>query len=331
MTRQSFVGALGAVGLPLARPVACRAAETYTMRLSVAGSATAVQGLAAVHFAAGVVQRSHGQLKIDVYPNSQLAHEQESIDGLATGFIDFASMSTSWLVQLFPRFQVFDMPFMFKDIATAYRVLDGPIGDEFFANLETRGLVGLGWGLAGFKEIETTTRPVTVPEDMKGLRIRIVSGPVYVAAYQALGAIPVTIDLTEIFTAISQHAIEAIDVPLASFTTSKYYTAVKHVAMANHIFSPLPLMASKRQLMALPPALQKIVKEEGKAVVPFWRSVYARELANAVQTLKDNGVVFTEVQYPAFRKAMDPVYTMFQSKLGADLLDRVSRAANARN
>jgi TRAP-type transport system periplasmic protein len=299
------------------------------MRLGVSSASNSVQTLTALHLAAAINRRSNGQLKIEVYPSLQLATEQETVQGLTTGVIDLALQSTGFLVQLVPQYQVLSMPFLFKNFASAFRVLDGPIGDQLFADLDAKGILGLSWGTPGFKELETTTKAIVVPEDMKGLRFRIQAGAVYVATYQALGAIPLTIDLSEAFTALSQRTIDGIDTNLDTFTTSKYYTLVKHVAISNHIFAVDALMASKRKTEALPAPLQKVLKEEGKAVVPFWRSLTAKQIAEDIQFLKKNGIAFTEIDYPAFRKAMAPVYAGVQARLGGDLLDRISRAASA--
>jgi TRAP-type transport system periplasmic protein len=312
-------------------PLAGKAAvgDKYTMRVSITQAATSVQGIVLSRLAAAVDRRSNGQLKIELYPNGQLAKEQEAIDSLSTGILDLASMSSSWLVQLFPRYQVFDMPFLFKDIAAGYRVLDGPLGDGLLAELGSKGIVGLGWGAGTFKEIETATKPVTVPDDMKGLRIRIVGGAVYVATYQALGAIPIAIDASEISTALAQHAIDAIDPPIESIVSFKFYTAIKHVAMSNHVLVVNPLLGSKRKIDALPLALQTILRQEAKAVIPFWRSIYTRALTANIETLKKNGVAFNEPDHAAFRKAVEPVYATLDSKPSIDLIEQIGRATAA--
>ena len=323
-SRRYFLGALGAFGLPGMQRVA--AAETYTMRLSFTVPMDSLQGASATRFAAAVLRRSNGQLKIEIYPGGQLAKQDQVTEELTTGILDFAIQSSSILEPLVPQFQVLDMPFLFKDAAVAYKVLDGPIMEELFAKAEPKGIVGLAWGVDGFRQIWTTSKAVSVPEDMKGIRMRIEGGPIYVATYQALGALPLTIDNSEIFLAVSQHTIDATDNPLPGFTSLKRYEYLKHVAMANHIVSVAVFLGSRRKIEALPPPLQKILRDEGKALVPFWRSLYDREVAADIQILRNNGVAFTDIQYPAFRKAMDPVYATMQPKLG-DLLDRVSRAA----
>jgi TRAP-type transport system periplasmic protein len=299
------------------------------LRLGLASPSSSPNTIASTHFAAAVKRRSNGRLTVEVYPSGQIASEQGIIDAVASGVVDFTVDASTTLVPLFPQFQLFDLPFLFRDGSAAYRILDGPIGDEFYAPLAAKGLVGLGWGNGGFKQIETVSRSILTPEDMKGLRIRIVGGVVNVATYQALGAVPVTIDLTEAYTALSQHTIEAVDVPLASFTDNKFFTIAKHVAMTNHVFAVTPFVGSKRKIDALPLPLQKIVKEEGRAMMPFWRSLIAQQTAEKIQILKNSGVAFTEIQYPAFRKAVDSVYAGVQAKVGGDLLERMNRAASA--
>jgi TRAP-type transport system periplasmic protein len=320
---------LAGVGATLNVPLACRAtaADTYTMRMQIALDATSAQGVAASRFAAAVLRRSKGQLQVEIYPNGQLAKEQAILDGLTTGVLDLAIQGVAILVPLLPQFQIFQMPFLFKDLEAGYRVVDGAIGEELFAQLEPKGIEGLGCANGGFRELETTSKAIVVPDDMKGLRIRIQSGAVYVAIFQALGAIPVTIDVSEVFVALSQRTIDGIDATTNSFIDFKLYTIAKQVAMFNHVSSMTMLMGSKRKIDALPLALQKIIKEEGKASIPPWRSLQAHETLASIQMLRRNGVSFTEIQHSAFRKAMDPVYAMFQSKIGGNLIERAGRVA----
>ena len=298
------------------------------MRLNLPDTAASAIGQAGVHFAQAVGRRSNGQLTIEVYPSGQLLPQQNTVDGLANGIIDFGIISSAFLVPIFPQYQVFDLPFLLRNLTSGYRLLDGAIGNEFFGLLGSKGVIGLGWGTSGFRELQTTTRAVTVPDDMKGLRIRILAGAVYVATYQALGAIPVTIDMSETFAALNQHAVDGMDINLDSFAVGKFYTVCRHVAMMHHIFSVIPLLGSKRKIESLPAALQKIVREEGNNAVRAWRKDNEERIAGDVDLVKKNGVAFTEIQYAPFRKAMDPVYAGVAAKVGIDLIERVTRAAN---
>jgi TRAP-type transport system periplasmic protein len=328
LSRKHVIGTLGALGI--AGPaLPSGAADTYSMRLSVSVPPNSLEATAALRFASTVGRRSNGALKVEVFANGQLATQQETPEALATGVIDFAIQGTAFWTQLFPQYQVFDAPFLFKNLAAGVRVFDGPVGAELFALLEPKGIICLGWGTGGFRVLETTSKAVVAPDDLKGLRIRIQNGAVFVATFQALGAIPVTIDLSELYMALQQHVVDGQDLPIAAFVSAKYYTVVKHVALSNHVLAVEPLFGSKRKIEALPAALQKIIREEGKAVAPFMRALAEQQSLAAVRFLKQNGIGVTEIQYSVFRKAVDPVYALIQSKLGGDLLDRVSRAANA--
>jgi TRAP-type transport system periplasmic protein len=330
LSRGRFARAFGALGVPggVSMARSARAAETYTLRMSSPQPVDSALGMAVSHFASEVARRSNGQVKIEVYPSGQLAKDQESIDGVANGVIDFTVVSSSFLVPLFPRFEIFGAPFLFPSPATAFRIIDGPIGNALFAELEPKGIIGLGFGGGSFKEFLLTSKVVVVPDDLKGLRLRSVGGAVYNAIFQALGAIPITIDIAETYTALAQHTVDGLDAPLDSFISQKLYTVVKNVAMSNHILNINPIIGSKRKIEALPRPLQTIVREEGRAVPPFWRSVLARQAAAGIQLLKTNGVAFSEIQYPAFRKAMDPVYALLQSRPSGDLLERIRRTVS---
>src|ERR1700676_2561394 len=143
-SRRYFLGMLGGLAAPTSVPAvsSLAAAETYTMRMGLADSAVSVPGLTALRFAAAVNRRSNGQLKIEVYPSGQLAQQQASIDGLTTGSLDLTIQAPSFLASLFPRFEVLYLPFLFRNLATAFRTLDGPIGTELFSELESKGIVG---------------------------------------------------------------------------------------------------------------------------------------------------------------------------------------------
>src|SRR5580658_3028506 len=134
--------------------------------------------------------------------------------------------------------------------------------------------------------METTTMAIRVPADMKGLRMRIVGGAVNAAMMQAVGAIPIAIDASEIFTALAQHTIDGIDPNLEELVTRKLSTIIRHVALTNHVFSLQPLLGSKKKIDALPPDLRTILVEEARAIRSAQRALEASRIADAVRALK---------------------------------------------
>jgi TRAP-type transport system periplasmic protein len=326
-SRGYFLATVGTLGVPLARSAS--AADGYTLRLGTFKIAESSQGRMSEQFAAAVARRSNGQVKIEVYANGVLGKQADVINGLLSGAADFVVIGTGVLAPLAPRLQIFDMPFLFKDMSAGYRVVDGPVGADLAGDLEAKGVLALAWAGSGMREVETVTKVIQTPDDLKGLRIRIQSGAVYVAMFQALGAIPVVTDSSEAYLAVQQHLVDGLDSDINATVSSKFYNVAKHVAMLNQVFAAQCIFGSKRKIDALPAALQRIVKEEAKAIVPSWRSMTDRALAEDTQFLKNNGCTFTEPQLPGFRKAMDPVYAAFQSKPGGDLIERVSRTVSA--
>jgi TRAP-type transport system periplasmic protein len=325
LRRRSVLGVLaaaGAAGLP-----PCGAAESYTMRLSLPQAANSVAALASLRFASAVRRRSNGQINVEVYANGQLVKQQETIDALINGVIDFALIGATFVEAVAPRYQVTEMPFLFKDATIAHKIIDGPLGAGLVAELGPRGLIGLSW-TGSFHQVFTSTRVVRSPDDMKGLRVRVSGSAVSIATYQALGSIPVTVDTAEIITAVSQHTIDGIDTVLDQFTAAKYYTVAKHVAMLNLNFALNVILGSKRKVEALPPHLQHMLVEEGKALNSYWRGLVLRESTNDVKLLQGAGVSSTEPDVAPFRKLSEPVYTAFQARLGNDLIDQFRRAAS---
>ena len=322
--RRRFLATAASVAFA-ARPAV--AADSYTLRMSAAGNGTAVWNIVAARWGAAVARRSGGRLNIELYPNAQLAKERESIAGLTTGVVDLTLQSSVFLETLFPQLQVLTLPFMFKNVAGALRVIDGPIGADFNAQFESKGITCLAWGTSSFRQMETVGKQVRSPDDLKGLRYRVQGGAVSVAMVQALGAIPVTIDLSEVYTALSQHTIDVVDTTPEGAVDEKFYVIVKHVALTNHVLVLQPILASKSKIESLPSDLQRILREEWRNIAPSWRAAVTQNNGEAIATLKSNGVAVTDVDYPAFRKAMDPVYASLQAKLGGDLIQRVSRAS----
>ena len=268
-------------------------------------------------------------MKVEIFPSSQLAGAQDSINGLMTGSVDLSIYDAAYLVSIMPQYQAIILPFMFRSLTSLYRVLDGPIGNQYFADLDAKGIVGLMWGGGEVREVETTSKVIATPADMKGMRFRIHGGP-DIPTMQALGAIPVSIAYTETYVALRQNTIDGIEIGLEGVASAKkLHEVLKHVAMSNHVISIAPLLCSKKKLQTLPPDLQKMVRGAALSVRGAWRARYDARTEEAMQTLKSNGVAFNDIDYPAFRKAMDPVYATYESKLGADFIQRVSRAAAA--
>jgi TRAP-type transport system periplasmic protein len=326
-TRKVFLTlAAATIAVPPSAKIAL-GAEPYTLRLGITTGQTGEYYAIATQFAGEVARKSNGRLKIDVYPNAQLAVQRDFVAAMQNGLADIGILPSVLFSSLFPQIQVLDLPFMFRDIAGVYRVLDGPFGSDIFTALESKGIVGLAWGEDGFREVETANKAIRVPSDLKGVRLRIQESPISVATMQALGVVPVAIDVSETLVAIQQKVVDGLELGLNTLVSSKFDTVIKYVAMTSHGVTVAMLLGSKQKLDALPADLQKILKDEGKACRSYWEKILGQRTVASVQALKSKGLLLTEVNHAEFRRAVEPVYVSLQAKLGKDLINRVSRTA----
>ena len=262
-----------------------------------------------------------------LYLNGTLAKEQASITGLQTGVVDMTTQTTAFVEPLIPRVQALDLPFLFARRQNAERLLDGDVGRELFAELAQKGIVGLAWGTAGWREFEFRDTRVKEPADMRGLRMRIQNGPVYVSMMKALGAIPVVIDFSETYTALAQKTIDGLDIPLTTILAQKFNEVTRNIALSNHLYNPGPLLMSKQRYDSLTPEQQRVLVDASRDILPIWRNTFADAHTAAIEECKSKGVAVDAVDYPAFKRAMAPVYAEYRERLGRDVVDRIIKIA----
>ena len=328
-TRKQFVGGAAAA---LATPFLWRAGRAWaqgqpiTLKLGHPDTPLHPDQQVALKFAEIVAQKTGGAVKIQVFSGGQLGTEGNLVSGMQTGIVDMAMHTAGFLESFFPKIQVLDLPFIFKDAASAEKLLDGPIGQSMLADMPAKGIYGLVWGHFAWRETETASQPIHEPADLKGLKIRIQPGAVFAASFKAVGAIPVVMDISEVYLGISQKTVAGVEVPIIAVVSAKFYEVVKYVALTNHVYNAGALMASKRRFDALDPAFQKAIREAAAEIQPIWRNTIAEKSKEGSSFLESKGVTITQTDFPAFRAAMTPVYDEFRDKIGSDLVAQVLKA-----
>ena len=278
------------------------------------------------HFAKLIAERTDGRYKIEIYGQNTLGNQRELIEGLQTGAVDIAVTGGGALASFFTKTQVFDLPFLFKNAAAAERLLDGEVGKELFDDMRGVGIIGLGWGTAGFRHMQNQVRPITKPEDLAGLKIRIQPSPVFAAMFEAVGAIPVPIDFAEVYTALQQGTVDGVELPVAAIHANKLYEVTKYNALTGHSYNIAPFMMSKRSFDKLSPEDQEIFMQAGAEAVTLIRKLFAENDARLVKELEDLGMETTTIDFEAFSTAMAPVYDKFKDRIGAQFVDSVLAA-----
>jgi TRAP-type transport system periplasmic protein len=326
LTRSVFLrGALAGSTL-LAAPAiwrsGARGAQPRTLRLASIDTPDSPNQVICEKFAELVANKTNGEIKLQTFAVGQLGTLQNIVSGLQTGIVDFTTMTTGFLDNFFPRVQLVDLPFLFRDTATAEALLDGPIGQQLFSDMPAKGMLGLTWGHYGWRIVETTDRTVHGPTDMKNLKIRVQPGTVFAATFKAVGAIPVVLDITELYIGLTQGTVGGFELPFVAYRASKLYEVSKHASVTNHVYNAMGLIASKAKFETLEASHQAAIREAAAELQPFWRKLIADKTTEARAAVEAKGVAIVEPDREAFRAMMTPLYADFRNAIGGPLLDQ---------
>ncbi|MGH7044350.1 MAG: TRAP transporter substrate-binding protein [Acetobacteraceae bacterium] len=313
ITRRASVAGLGAAAAATVTGRA-RAAAPIALKLATADTMNDTSYEVGQRFGAGIAQRTGNKYKVEMFVGGALGSTVNLASSLQTGIIDCAILTAGYLESLVPSVQVLDLPFVFKDETTAARLLDGTLGKRLFADMDTRGIKGLAWGWYGWRQMEISDRKVTTPQDMRGLKMRIQPGPVFAAMFRALGAIPIVLDGSEVYLALSQHTVSGVDFPLPTAVTFKVYEVTKYLVLTRHVYNAGALMVSHARWSQLTPAERVAFQEAADAVLPFWRTTIAKRSDQALHFLQAHGMQATNIDFRAFQSRMKSVYDQFTPK-----------------
>ncbi len=310
------------------------AQSTVTLKLGHPDTPLHPTQAVATKFSELVAAKTGGAIRIQVFSGGQLGSEVNIVSGMQTGIVDMAFHTTGFLESFFPRIQVLDLPFLFRDVLfrdakTAEAVLDGPIGQGLLGDMPAKGIYGFVWGHYGWRQTETASQSVREPSDLKGLKIRIQPGAVFAASFRACGAIPVVMDLSEVYIGISQRTVGGVELPFLAIVSSKIYEVTKFAGLTNHVYNAGALMASKVKFDRLEAAHRNAIREAAAEIQPLWRATVAEKTQEGRAFCAQKGMQIDDTNFAAFRAAMAPVYDEFRDKIGAELVSQVMKAVQA--
>lgn len=278
--------------------------------------------LAMLELAKNVEERSNGRLKIDTFPLSQLGAERELVEGLTLGSVDLVVSTSGPIMNFVSDFGVLDLPFLFNNRESAVEILEGEIGDELFAQLREKGIVGLSWGENGFRHVTNSIKPIAKPDDIKGLSFRVQENKVFINAFESLGAKPSPMAWTEALTALQSGVVDGQENPILVIDSYKLYDAGQtHMTLTGHAYSSAVFMLSEHAYNHLPEDLRDILMEEGKKIGAYERQLVIDLEEAALARLEEQGMqVIKEVDVEAFRQEIVNVYEGAQNQ---ELLQRI--------
>jgi len=278
--------------------------------------------IAARTFKTLVEKKTQGRVEVKLYPNSQLGGERDAIEGISLGTIDMGVITNAPISGFVPQFQILDLPFIFDNIEQAHKILDGEFGQSLLKRLETRGIKGLGFAEGGFRHMINNVRPIKTPDDVQGVKFRVMENPTYIGMFKALGSNPTPMAWGETFTAVQQKTIDGLEIPIPVIYQNKFYEVTKYLSLTNHTYSPLVFMISLKTWDKLPADIQKAVVDSVKEAIPVQRSKNAANVNQLLEELKAKGMEVNSVNSPqAFREKVKPLYKEFEGKIGKDVMD----------
>jgi tripartite ATP-independent transporter DctP family solute receptor len=249
-----------------------------------------------------------------------------------SGTLQIASITTAVLQNFVPEAAILDMPFIFPDRATAYATLDDPeFQERFFSYFPKKGFIAIGWTENEIRDFTNNKRPVRSPEDIKGLKVRVMNSPAYIDTFKQLGASPVGIPFPEIYNALQTGVIDAQENPILTTVLMKFTEVTKYVTLTQHSLTECVIIVSADYWDSLSPEDQQIFREASRVAIDTNRKVnallhdklpkieisiddYAKQ--NDIQIIR-----LTPEEREKFRLAMLPVWDKYRQKLGDDLFD----------
>lgn len=322
-TRRRFgAGALGAAAL-LTTPGLPQAQNRSVLRIgwTSGDGAQDPYAVGARAFKAALAERLGDRVEVQLFPNRALGDERPMLDGMRLGTVDMGVITNAVIAQVEPAFQLCDMPFLFGSEEQGHRVLDGAIGQQLKARLEARGVVPLGYMEGGFRHMINNVRPITRPEDLRGIKFRVLQSPIYIEMYRALGGNAVPMAWGETFTAVQQGAIDGLEIPLGVIDQNKYYEVTKYLSLTGHIYSMIGLLIAKRNLDRLPAEVRIAVVEAGAEATRAQRTANAEATKGFRDSLARQGMQVNDVvDKTAFRRGVLPMYESFRGQIGSDLV-----------
>ena len=311
-----LVRALAAAGLAVA---VLGTAHADTLRFASEAPRTDTQFIAGERFNELLKAKTNNALDIKTFPDSTLGAFQASISGVRGGTVDMAVSGSANFSGLVPLLSIFDIPFMFKDTAHAYRVLDGKVGQEMLDKLGEFGLKGLAFWDNGWRELTNNKLPVHKASDVKGLKVRTTGSPAHIEAFKLLGANPVPMPLAELYTALEMKTVDAQEHPLGVLWSAKLYEVQKYLSLTNHAYSALIVVMNKAKYDSLPPAQQKALVESAREAGMYQRKLNNDNMAKIVADVKKAGMQVVEnVDGASFLEATRPGRKTFTDKFGGE-------------
>ncbi|WP_202903950.1 TRAP transporter substrate-binding protein [Halomonas huangheensis] len=289
------------------------------------------QHLAAEHFAELVEERSDGELKIRVFPSGQLGSDSALVSNARGGQVDIVLTGNPYYTGLVGELNVLDLPFLFDSYEHAYAVLDGEVGQSLLDLLGEQDLKGLAFWEIGFRNLTNSRHTVESAADIEGLKLRTTPNPAHIAAFEVLGANPIPMPFTELFTAMETRTVDGQENPVSLIRSANFYEVQDHLSLTAHAYTAAPLVMNKAKFDGLSAEQQQLLVQAALDAAQFEREELAERLTGDLAFLKEQGMqIVEEPDRASMREVVaGPVQASFTEKYGSELINAIDAARPA--
>lgn len=257
-------------------------------------------------------EKSDGQMTIDVYPSEQLGTERQTLELLQLGSIDMTKVSSSVMESFSDPYKVFGLPYIFRNEAHRFAVLEGEVGKQILRSSTDVWLRGLTYYDAGSRSFYTVDTPIREPSDLEGMKIRVQQSPAAIQLINELGASATPISFGELYTALQQGVVDGAENNAPSFHLTAHYELCNYYCLDRHTSPPDVLLISTHTWETLTEQQKKWVREAAWESLQHQKKLWDEATAEAMKTVKEAGVEIIEPDISKFREAVKPIYKDYQ-------------------
>lgn len=321
LTAGVALAAMAAVGPVTAKPI--------VIKFSHVVAENTPKGQMASKFKDLVAERLQGKVEVEVYPNSQLFGDNRVLEAILLGDVQMSAPSLSKFKRYTKKLQLFDLPFLFSDMAAAERFQKSPAGVKLLSSMNKKGLMGLGYLHNGMKQL-SASEPLRVPGDARNLKFRIQSSDVLAAQFKAVHAVPLKKPFSEAFTLLQTRAIDGQENTWSNIYSKKFFEVQPYITESNHGLLDYMVVTSTEFWMDLPQDVRVEVQKALDEAIVFGNQVAAEKSIADRQKIIDSGrsevIEFTPKQLGMWKKVMKPVWKKFEGEIGKELIEAARRS-----
>lgn len=282
------------------------------------------KGLMATKFKELVAERMGGKVVVEVFPNSQLFGDEKVLEAMLLGDVQMAAPALSKFDRYTQKLQIFDLPFLFKDMAAVDKFQQSAKGQELLKSIDSKGFIGLGYLHNGLKQFSCSV-PLHVPADAAGRKFRVMASDVLAAQFQAIKAVPLKKPFSEVFTLLQTKAIDGQENTYSNIYSQKYYEIQPYITESNHGLLDYMVVTSKEFWMGLPADIRSELTKILDESIAYGNKIAAEkdleDRQNIIDSKRTEIITLTPAERSQWVDAMKPVWGQFEKEIGKDMID----------